>query len=141
LVWFCLLKNCLNRLIDKIYVFNENTYNYETNSKIENISIMTRPTYEDFIEFINLNTNENDINIIANSDIYFNETLSIINQINMDNTCISLTRWDINEDWNKIFFNRSDSQDCWIFKGKIKDELKSMSNFYKITISFFINII
>ena len=31
--------------------------------------------------------------------------------------CISLTRWETSP--NLFFLNRRDSQDCWIFKGKI----------------------
>lgn len=126
---YCLLKNSLNPFINKIFVLNEDIHISEKNDKIINI-YSTRPSYVDFINLINLNSNSDDINIISNSDIYFDKSLSLINKIDMDNTCISLTRWDVNEDNINIFFNRIDSQDCWIFKGKIKESLINISNFY-----------
>lgn len=57
----------------------------------------------------------NDINIIANSDIYFNET--ILQTRFMDaKDCYALTRWDYGHG-KAVLFYRKDSQDVWVFNG------------------------
>ena len=58
------------------------------------------------------------INIIANSDIYFNETILAVRFIK-ENQCLALSRWDIRGS-NAILFDRKDSQDVWIFNGAVK---------------------
>lgn len=60
----------------------------------------------------------NDINIFANSDIYFDET--ILHARYMDkNTCWALSRWDDLND-KCVLFDRKDSQDAWVFVGEVK---------------------
>jgi len=56
------------------------------------------------------------INVIANSDIYFDETILYARFMNESN-CYALSRWDLNEDNLAVLFNRKDSQDAWIFNG------------------------
>lgn len=114
---FCLQKNINNNLINKIYIFSS--------KKVENVSNkcqiinFERPTFLDLFKFINTVTNNDDINIIINSDIYLDETLNLIKNIN--NKILCLTRYDVLSN-NKIqFFNSTCSQDTWIFKGKIKE--------------------
>lgn len=57
------------------------------------------------------------INIIANSDIYFDETILNARWIK-SNDCWALSRWDYT-DGRAILFNRKDSQDVWIFNGLV----------------------
>lgn len=60
----------------------------------------------------------NDINIIVNSDIYFDETILACRF--MDNKeCYALTRWDYSGD-KAVLFYRKDSQDVWVFNGVAK---------------------
>lgn len=59
----------------------------------------------------------NDINIIANSDIYFDETILETRFID-HNTCYALSRWDYNNGMATLF-NRKDSQDVWVFNGTV----------------------
>lgn len=81
--------------------------------RVTNISY-ERPTYEDFLkEAKKLNY---DYTVIANSDIYFDESLNWIKQIKMDKTMIALTRWDMDNNGFAKFFNYEWSQDVWIFK-------------------------
>lgn len=63
-------------------------------------------------------TSEEDISIICNSDIYFNETLEKVNSIK-PNECYALGRWDEQKDGSLVHFNFWDTQDAWIFRGKI----------------------
>jgi hypothetical protein len=61
------------------------------------------------------------INIIANSDIYFNETILNVRFIK-DKECLALSRWDINEN-TAVLFDRKDSQDVWIFNGAVTENI------------------
>ena len=80
-----------------------------------------RSTYQDYFDLINQTTGHDDINIIINSDIYFLESeLQKLKSLR-PNECYALTRWDIYPDGAEIFLNRVDSQDCWIFRGKVRD--------------------
>jgi hypothetical protein len=46
--------------------------------KIEEILITQRPTYQNFINHINTHTGEDDIHIIANTDIYFEDSIEVL---------------------------------------------------------------
>lgn len=111
-----LILNIENPLIDKIFLLIENKeYFYKKSPKIEYVYISKRPTYQVFFEIVNRYTKENNINIISNSDIYFDDSL---NKINIsENECFALSRDDILK--NGLKFG-NDSQDCWIFRDKIK---------------------
>lgn len=61
----------------------------------------------------------NDINIIANSDIYFDETILQARFIG-DKEAFALSRWDYLPDQRCVLFDRKDSQDVWIFSGEVK---------------------
>ncbi len=90
-------------------------------NKLLNVVVLSdsnRLTYNDFFNVINKYTDLDDINIIANSDIYFDESIEYALSLKAKQ-CYALSRWDINSDRTATHFNRSDSQDCWIFRGKI----------------------
>jgi len=102
---FCLKKNLKNELIDKIIIVNENK----------------RATYGDFLRA--MANYKKDINIIANTDIYFNDTISFAKNIK-DRQCFALTRWENHNGQIISFVQRHGrkiqpqwSQDAWIFRG------------------------
>lgn len=68
----------------------------------------------------------NHLNIIANSDIYFEvkDLKHVIATYNRhpakERLCFALTRWDLLPDNHSIeFMNRADSQDTWMFYGAV----------------------
>ena len=77
------------------------------------LSIIDRPTFDQMFKQINEIVKPDDITIIANSDIYFN-TLYGIGNIK-ENEVYALSRWDRN-----LLYDREDSQDAWVFRGRIK---------------------
>jgi len=79
-----------------------------------------RPNYCDFFKKINEITTKNDINIIANADIYFDKTIKLVKNIK-ENECYALCRWNVLKNRDVVFYNHIDSQDVWIFRGKIKE--------------------
>jgi len=118
----CISNNLKCNTISKIVILNENgdLSPFLSDSKLVIIPINQRPIYNDFFNTINSISTKNDINIIANTDIFFDESIEILNHINLDNKCLALSRWDIVSNSKPKLYERADSQDCWIFKGKIK---------------------
>lgn len=74
-----------------------------------------RPTYQDFFSLFR----DDVVNVICNSDIFFDETIALAKTM-ATNRCYALTRYDWNGNGKATFLNRYDSQDAWIFRGRIK---------------------
>lgn len=110
----CLNINIKNKNIDRIIILSECDLVLDF-KKITLIKINKRPTFNDIFDVVNSLTGEGDINIIANSDIYFTD----LPKLPQRGECFALTRWNINYG-EATFFNRKDSQDCWLFRNKIK---------------------
>jgi hypothetical protein len=143
----CLIKNCENEYIEKIYLLNDNYYDMsflKNDSKIIQIIIHSpKLNFKDAIKFINENLQDN-ICILANSDIYFDNSLSKITSMN--NRFYALLRYDetgnnfksiIGKEGDNGFPNnknlfklydcpRDDSQDTWIFQSPLKIELNEI---------------
>src|SRR5689334_21979810 len=126
----CFIKNGLCKSLDKTFVIgtrgkptNEETLgNLEVRPRLFWTVKNDRPTFKDFFSLINQVTDEDDINIIANTDIYFDdESIWLIKKWLQKDECFALSRWDIYFDGKPQHFNRRDTADVWIFKGKIKD--------------------
>jgi hypothetical protein len=115
---YCLKKNIENPLIDNIFLIVEGEVKLPINGKLIIIEA-NRPTYRNFFDLINDTvTSPNDISILANTDIYFNDTLQLIDL--REKQCIALSRWDKRKDGLRLH-NERYSQDTWIFKGKIRN--------------------
>jgi hypothetical protein len=132
----CLRKNNENIYIEKIYLLNNEIYDLSYfGNKIVQIIISKDKDYilkfNDAINFINNNL-KNKICILSNSDIYFNESLSKINNKNLGcRDFFALLRYDEDINGNiKIFtrhdFPRDDSQDSWIFKSPLNVDLDEL---------------
>lgn len=83
------------------------------------INVGRRPTFNDFFKELQKVKRTNVINIIANSDIYF-EDIEVINSYyfhvqHNPKICLALSRYDVNADGGITPFLRPDSQDAWIF--------------------------
>ena len=119
----CIEENLKNSIITNIIMFISDEIDYNNvNDKIKIERIDKRPTFLDLFNYCN-NNYPNEICIVSNTDIIFNNTLLNINEININNTLLALTRWDLyieNNMWKVKFFDNCASQDCWIFKSPIK---------------------
>ena len=117
----CLIKNLKCKLISNIYVLSEHEKNtFLMDNNVNLIKVSKRRTFNEFFNAINSVTSKNDINIISNSDIYFDNSLEELKELKMDNICLGLTRWDILINGKARLTEQKNSQDTWIFKGKIK---------------------
>jgi hypothetical protein len=120
----CLQRNVDNRLIDNIVVFSEEQpININTKAqrhggdwgKVVWKKWKGRPTYEDYFK---IGSDFSGIKILANSDIYFDETIGRCKMIG-DNQVFALCRWEVKEKGGAEFYNHRDSQDVWIWNGKV----------------------
>lgn len=119
---FCLSQNAKNKLIKRIIVFNEHEIP-PSGSKFKIKPTTQRPTYQEF--FNEMKNYPNDINILANADIYFDDTLKKA-EILTANKCYAITRWEY-IDGNPVSFDNANgvngacpshfSQDVWVFRG------------------------
>ncbi len=117
----CLSININNKCIDNIFCIcnNEGDSPLLDDDRVSVLILKSRPTYNVFFQIISKYVNINDWNIIANTDIYFDDTISLIQKYVKPKTLIALTRWEVLGTQMK-FLNRADSQDTWLFKGHPK---------------------
>lgn len=108
-------ENNKNLGIFKINMISEDYYDDEDVIKVDK-----RPTYNEVFFIINERTKPDDINIICNSDIFFDRSILEAQNI-LSNECYCLTRYDFLSDKPIILPTNGDSQDTWIFRGKIKE--------------------
>lgn len=119
----CLGVNLQNPLIKKVYCIIDEEYDVlnNTHEKITFWVYGRRPSYKHFFAAINDYSEEHEVNCIANSDIYFDEDAIRLIEGNICNDeCYALSRWDVAMNGAAKHFNRPDSQDVWIFRGKVK---------------------
>lgn len=117
----CLINNSQNDFINQIFVLIEP----DAAIPFEHDKIIyvqsERPTFRTFFDLVNKNAGDWDVSIISNSDIFFDETIQHALKVRLLD-CFAVSRWEINPDKTKgdLVQRRSDSQDFWLFKGKIK---------------------
>ena len=120
---YCLHQNLGNEYIEKVYIFMEEDAELNFDSpKIERVVVKERPTYKDLFDYCNDNLKEQ-ICIVANADIIFDDTLRYFKSIKMDKNFYALSRWEIStsngKNWEIEPFDNAASQDSWIFKTPI----------------------
>ena len=118
---FCIEKNLKNEFIDKIHVFiDDPNINLDiTSPKLNVVRVANRYTYGEFFRYANIHLSGKKV-ILANTDIFFDETLKIVNDFNLGEVVLSLTRHDYNMGSGKSEMYYVDmSQDAWIFNAPI----------------------
>ena len=139
-ILFCLKKNIENPLIEKIILLNEEDIEEElfNEEKVEVINIGKRLSYQNAFEFGNKHQDE--IIIVANDDVYFDDSLQIIKNWNSswNNKIVAITRHESQRDgsivtidkvhpiYNKSYHHyvelkRIWSHDAWCFKSPLKN--------------------
>jgi hypothetical protein len=135
---YCLYQNLSNELIDKLVLFVDNyEFNNIFNEKLIVVPIQTRLSYKMWMDYADKEYPE-DIKILSNSDVYFDESLSFLDQINeWENRLYVLTRKDLTKDGNIIpsflVYNPNNTeqtspqhcQDAWIYKNKLEGDFNN----------------
>jgi hypothetical protein len=127
---FCLVRNLSNEYINQIFLFGSDLP--EINNPKLKLIPSERLTFSQLFQLMNYyRIDKNTISILSNADIYFDYSLKSLFIRRFYNSVYCLSRYDIiNKNLDVKFINRNDSQDSWIFQGKIK----------KITADFFMGI-
>lgn len=76
----------------------------------------TRMTFNDFFEDIRKHGDDKGVNIVCNSDIYFDDTVLLTEQI-LETQVYALNRWDWHPYNEPIHYNMLGSSDVWVFRG------------------------
>lgn len=111
----CMENNLRHRMINHIIVFKNRDVMLRPHKKIIPVNVDRRPTYSDFFRIGNKYSG---IKILANSDIYFDDSLALCNMIKSKQV-FALCRWSYNDNGSLEFYNRRDSQDVWIWKDPV----------------------
>jgi hypothetical protein len=126
---YCLYQNLSNERIDKLVLFTDNC-EFDTifNKKLIVVPIQTRLSYKMWMDYADKEYPE-DIKILSNSDVYFDESLCFLDKINeWEETLYLLTRKDLTKDGNivpsaadhnpdnKKHISTIRSQDAWVYK-------------------------
>lgn len=130
-----LMSNINEPLIDRVVLVTADKNLVPEYAKKEKVIVIVEPertTYKRFFEIINrFVTQDSQISIIANSDIIITPTCATyIKACMKTELCFALSCWDkladgsyrqgkINAGTTHVV-PKNDSQDCWVFKGKVK---------------------
>lgn len=120
----CLRNNLQNQYISSVHVLTEVPFDFSgfpNEEKINQTVIGERLTFERAFQHANQHQND-DIWMLSNSDIYFDETLQCLLDVCMDKVVFALTRHDVQPDGSIQLVPPEyahGSQDVWIFKAPI----------------------
>ena len=109
--------------IDQVFLLTENTDSPFVHEKLSTQQIAQRPKYSDFIDWANSKvTSVDDISIITNSDIFFDDSiLALEHKLKSDRSiCVALARWEKSNHGTYSTLYTPYSQDSWIFLGAIR---------------------
>ncbi len=120
----CIQANLACRVLNGVIVLDESGHLAVCEPSAMVFPIVTRPTYADFFSWINNVAGPNDLSIIANTDMAFDDSLAMLLEFDWpERTVFALSRWDVLVDGTAKLFEHGDSQDCWIFKGKVPERI------------------
>ncbi|NET76672.1 tetratricopeptide repeat protein [Okeania sp. SIO1F9] len=125
---YCLRKNIECTEIEKIVLLIDDDHRPElASSKIEIVNLSSRPTYLDWIELTEKKCADK-ISILANSDIYFDESISRLRELFYTNpkAFVTISRYEQKGSEQILHQNPHWSQDVWAIFGnsKLEDTLK-----------------
>ena len=132
---YCLKKNTQCDEIEKIILVIDDEHIPEVESpKIEIVKIDARPTYLDWVELTEKRC-QNQISILANTDIYFDESITRIREIFAADPqgFVALSRYEKEEENYTLHKTPHWSQDVWAVSGDFKFT-KSFKNSLRVSL-------
>ena len=116
---YCIVRNTENPHVARVFLFMEGTPDTSrfASPKVTEVSIGRRMTYEDGFRSANAEL-RGQLCIIANTDIYFDESLRYLSGLNMERRCFCLSRYDVQADGSAALVEHS-GMDAWIFVAPI----------------------
>ncbi len=117
----CLLRNIGCEELDDVLLLVEGDARLPKSSKVVVRRISQRPLYSDYFRWIEEVADSDDISVVANADIYFDNRIGVLRAFTMpQGTVLALSRWDITPAGDAVLNDRNDSQDSWVFSGKAR---------------------
>lgn len=123
----CLRRNAANELIREIHLFIEDSVAAEdlqsdsvlSGNKLRLVPHGRRLTFRDLFDYSNRNLEGRGV-IAANADIFFDDSLGLLEDYELDGKLLCLSRWDVQADGSASFFEHPASQDAWIFRAPVR---------------------
>ena len=117
-----LKKNIENNYINQIILLHEEKLDIPHHPKVKEIIVGKRLTYKMAFDWAEEHIPSGEIVMLANSDMWFDDTINKIKSIDFSNTVVALSRYDLNKnnEWVIISETPQYSQDTWIYENPIK---------------------
>lgn len=121
-------RNLWNDSIDEIVVFYDTSRDggsslireYLDTVPVRIEAIESRPTFAMFFSFANRQYRERRV-IVCNADIYFDRSLTLLDDYDLSGRFLCLTRWEALEKGELNFAAWNFSQDVWIFQAPLRE--------------------
>lgn len=120
----CLQNNLLNEHIDAVHLLTEAAYDFSVfnnYTKIVQTVIGERLTYNKAFEYTN-SVSDDAIWLLSNADIYFDESLKHLRDVDLENVVYALSRHEVQHDGSNVLIEENyahGSQDTWVFSSPI----------------------
>jgi len=120
----CLRRNLENPRIEGVHVFVEDgvdtgEYPLLAEAKIRLVPHGQRLTFRALFDYANRELPGRRV-ILANNDIYFDDSLARLDGYDLTGKLLCLSRWDVQPGGGRRFFEQPWSQDAWIFQAPIR---------------------
>ena len=118
----CLSLNLANPLLTRVVAICDEKVSTPAHEKLHVVKLVDRPTFDDYIRIVNELSGPDDINIIANSDIYFDESVAPLAAHLKHHEAVGLTRWDRKLDGQLSLppYSHTSTQDAWVVRGPFR---------------------
>jgi hypothetical protein len=122
----CLDRNLACDAIDGVFVLAEAGATLPSVRKLRVKEVPVRPLYDDFFAWMAELAGPDDVSMIANADIAFEDAaIAVLDKWRIpEGTAIALSRWDTPPRGPAVLNDRNDSQDSWIFRGPVRPGLR-----------------
>jgi len=114
----CLQLNLANLTFRAIILFVDGFCKIQ-HPTLSHIPMRDRLTYQDAFNFAN-RFFVGEICVLANSDIYFDESLKLIAEADLTNKFYAITRHNVERDGSLSFSDCNACQDVWVFRAPLK---------------------
>lgn len=126
---FCFFENINNKCFDHVHIFAQSELPISILPDNVTVTRITqRLTYQYYIEYAKTNIPQGDVVVLSNADIFFDESIAKVNDVDLSNKVLALTRfcpfhghW-VDEQDNVIpYHNHDRSQDVWIWSNPLRE--------------------
>ncbi|HEY2031777.1 MAG TPA: hypothetical protein VGH20_21440 [Myxococcales bacterium] len=115
----CVRRNCANPAVSEVHLCLEDGSRPDLiDAKLRLLEHGRRLTFRDAFAYANGALAGRRV-ALANADIYFDETLALLNGHDLRGKLLCLSRWDVQPDGSSKYFDFSASQDAWIFEAPL----------------------